>query len=89
MSFCVVLVTIGEQEDSCRGLFHGRSRMSAVAIVLFACAVAVVWAAPSAYNDTSAYAARRDPRRGESPMMCASAVQVATLPGEVVSNTGD
>ena len=34
-------------------------------------------------------AARRDPRRGESPMMCASAVQVAALPGEVVSNTGD
>ena len=43
---------------------------------------------PSAYNDTSAYAARRDPRRGESPMMCASTVQVAALPGEVVSNTG-
>ena len=40
------------------------------------------------YNDTSAYAARRDPRRGESPMMCASTVQVAALPGEVVSNTG-
>ena len=43
---------------------------------------------PSAYNDTSVYAARRDPRRGESPMMCASTVQVAALPGEVVSNTG-
>ena len=41
------------------------------------------------YNDTSAYAARRDPRRGESPMMCASAGQVAALPGEVVSNKGD
>ena len=50
----------------------------------------------SAYNGTPAQpqpqamgAARRDPRRGESPMMCASAVQVAALPGEVVSNTGD
>ena len=34
------------------------------------------------------YAASRDPRRGESPVMCASTVQVAALPGEVVSNTG-
>ena len=33
------------------------------------------------------YAASRDPRRGESPVMCASTVQVAALPGEVVSNT--
>ena len=34
------------------------------------------------------YAASRVPRRGESPVMCASTVQVAALPGEVVSNTG-
>ena len=34
------------------------------------------------------YAASRDPRRGESPVMCARTVQVAALPGEVVSNTG-
>ena len=34
------------------------------------------------------YAASRDPRRGESPVMCASTVQVAAPPGEVVSNTG-
>lgn len=39
MPFCVVLATIGEQEDNCRSLFHGRSRMSAVAIVLFAYAL--------------------------------------------------
>ena len=32
-------------------------------------------------------AARRDPRRGEIPVMCASTVQVAAQPGEVVSNT--
>ena len=49
----------------------------------------------SAYNGTPVQpqsqamgAARRDPRRGESPMMCASTVQVAAPPGEVVSNTG-
>ena len=34
------------------------------------------------------YAASRDPRRGESPVMCARTVQVAAPPGEVVSNTG-
>ena len=34
------------------------------------------------------YAASRDPRRGETPVMCASTVQVAAPPGEVVSNTG-
>lgn len=34
------------------------------------------------------YAASRVPRRGESPVMCARTVQVAALPGEVVSNTG-
>ena len=33
------------------------------------------------------YAASRDPRRGESPVMCARTVQVAAPPGEVVSNT--
>ena len=33
------------------------------------------------------YAASRDPRRGETPVMCASTVQVAAPPGEVVSNT--
>lgn len=37
---------------------------------------------------TANYAASRDPRRGETPVMCASTVQVAALPGEVVSNTG-
>lgn len=34
------------------------------------------------------YAAPGVPRRGESPVMCASAVQVAAPPGEVVSSTG-
>ena len=34
------------------------------------------------------YAASRDPRRGETPVMCASTVQVAAPPGEVVSSTG-
>ena len=34
------------------------------------------------------YAAPGVPRRGESPVMCASTVQVAAPPGEVVSNTG-
>lgn len=34
------------------------------------------------------YAAPGVPRRGEIPVMCARTVQVAALPGEVVSNTG-
>ena len=34
------------------------------------------------------YAASRDSRRGETPVMCASTVQVAAPPGVVVSNTG-
>ena len=34
-------------------------------------------------------AARRDPRRGEIPVTCASTVrQLLPMPGEVVSNTG-
>ena len=33
--------------------------------------------------------ARRDPRRGEIPVTCASTVrQLSPMPGEVVSNTG-
>jgi len=34
------------------------------------------------------YAAPGVPRRGESPVMCASTIQVAAPPGEVVSSTG-
>ena len=40
------------------------------------------------YTAAKPYAASRDPRRGETPVMCASTVQVAAPPGEVVSNTG-
>ena len=40
------------------------------------------------YNLDGTTAASRVPRRGESPVMRASAVQVAAPPGEVVSSTG-